>query len=234
MWGQNWGSMIWSGVAETIRGAPAVGLWGTLLLGVLLGAFGLRALQRRSYSTGAGLLLIALTIPMIARAAVPFIFANGTVADASQVNSNLAYLDGRITNLVGVATASGPGNSPTNTDFWMLAPSVTVNIASASQRVVVTSGITVTSGSPDGTNFRSLNVCSHPDGTPSWNLAPVIADMGVTAFPGTVIPVSLTGVVTGLTPGVYQVGLCGSIFAPYTAGRSVVWNGFTTALLFSN
>jgi hypothetical protein len=81
--------MIWGGVATV----PAVGFWGAVALGALLGSLGVRRLRGRPRMVGAGALLLALLLPISARA-VPFTFTNGTIADATQVNANFAALQG--------------------------------------------------------------------------------------------------------------------------------------------
>lgn len=86
MWGLKWGALIWGKVVAV----PAVGLWGLLFLGAVLGVVGVRCLQGKRPRTIAGLALaLALVVPLSVRA-VPFTFSNGTVADATQVNANFA------------------------------------------------------------------------------------------------------------------------------------------------
>jgi hypothetical protein len=85
MWGQKWGQMIWGSGA----GVPAIGVWGVLFLGCFLGIAAV-LLLRSARKTALGLLLLVLLVPLSALASVPFIFTNGTVADASQVNQDFA------------------------------------------------------------------------------------------------------------------------------------------------
>ena len=92
MWGTDlWGAMIWGG-------APAVPLFGPLGLVALTACFLLGGvmLQKRRHLRGlTSLLAIALlTAPLMAVAAVslPYVFMNGQVADADQVNANFAAL----------------------------------------------------------------------------------------------------------------------------------------------
>jgi hypothetical protein len=89
MWGLDWGQMIWGRSASVA--VPALGFWGTLLLGAVLGAVGVRRLRGRARMAGAAALALALLLPISARA-LPFTFTNGTVADATQVNANFAAL----------------------------------------------------------------------------------------------------------------------------------------------
>jgi hypothetical protein len=79
--------MIWGQSAAV----PALGFWGTLLLGAVLGGVGVRRLRGRSRLAAAGALALALLLPISARA-LPFTFTNGTVADATQVNANFSAL----------------------------------------------------------------------------------------------------------------------------------------------
>jgi len=92
MWGTDlWGAMIWGG-------APAVPLLGPLGLVALTASFllgGVMFQKRRDLRGLTGLLAIALlTAPLMAVAAVslPYVFTNGQVADADQVNANFAAL----------------------------------------------------------------------------------------------------------------------------------------------
>jgi hypothetical protein len=88
MWGQSWGQMIWG----QVQAVPALGFWGTILLGAVLGALGTRRLRgARPRRAAAVALAVALLVPISARA-LPFVFSNGTVADATQVNANFAAL----------------------------------------------------------------------------------------------------------------------------------------------
>jgi hypothetical protein len=88
MWGQNWGTMIWG---TTVPAVPALGFWGAVFLGAILGAVGVLCLKGARPRTVALVVFgLALVAPVIARATLPFTFANGTVADATQVNANFS------------------------------------------------------------------------------------------------------------------------------------------------
>jgi hypothetical protein len=83
--------MVWNGIASV----PAVGFWGTLLLGASLAVVARRVLLHRARprTLGIGILVLALILPVSgALAALPFTFVNGHVADATQVNANFATL----------------------------------------------------------------------------------------------------------------------------------------------
>jgi hypothetical protein len=88
MWGLSWDQMVWGqGQAAAV---PAAGFWGSMLLAVALGAWGVRRLSApRPRLIGTIALGLALLMPISARA-LPFTFTNGTVADATQVNANFA------------------------------------------------------------------------------------------------------------------------------------------------
>lgn len=103
MWGQSWGQLIWGNGVGKPFAAPAVGLWGVLLFGFLLGVVAV-VLLRSGRRTGLGLFLLLLLIPISAVAGVPNVFTNGTVADANQVNANFAA----VIPVVGKSLAAAP------------------------------------------------------------------------------------------------------------------------------
>jgi hypothetical protein len=93
--------MIWGGTASV----PALGLWGALFLGALLGIAALRVLPKvRPRVLGLWALALAALLPLSVRA-VPFTFTNGTVASADQVNANFAA----VTPLTGFSTTQVAG-----------------------------------------------------------------------------------------------------------------------------
>jgi hypothetical protein len=82
--------MIWGRITPV----PAIGFWGAMLLGAVLGAVGVRRLRgARPRTLGALALGLGLLIPLSARAVSLITFTNGTVADANQVNANFAALN---------------------------------------------------------------------------------------------------------------------------------------------
>lgn len=133
--------------------------------------------------------------------------------------------------VIATYTQSGPGNSPVDASYTMLAPVVTVSIT-ATEKVIVVTGISAKSNSPTGSGFYSLNVCAHPLGQPSWWMYSALSHSGASVFlpPNAAIPISLSGVFSNLPVGTYEVGLCGSVYAHDVA---VTWigNGYTTAML---
>jgi hypothetical protein len=81
--------MIWGAPS-----VPAMTFWGSVVLCALLLVVGLRLLRGRRRAIGGAVLAVALMAPLAARAiTLPFTFANGTVADATQVNANFAALN---------------------------------------------------------------------------------------------------------------------------------------------
>jgi len=88
MWGiENWGEMIWGGMQPV----PLMGPFGLLTLAVCL-LLGVWLIRRRVPSRRIVYLVAAapLVIPLVAWATVslPHTFANGTIADADEVNAN--------------------------------------------------------------------------------------------------------------------------------------------------
>jgi hypothetical protein len=73
-------------------------MWSVILLCVAFIFLGLRSVRARPRTYGLVALVLALAIPLSAKAlSLPFTFTNGTVADATQVNADFAALaNGRI------------------------------------------------------------------------------------------------------------------------------------------
>lgn len=96
MWGQAWGTMIWTKAPSHV---PAMGFWGLVALGAAMLFVGYTFLKRgvRPGAIGLTVLVLAFVLPISgALAALPFTFANGTVADANQVNANFQAHDNSI------------------------------------------------------------------------------------------------------------------------------------------
>lgn len=127
-WGEeNWGEMLWGGSASV----PLLPFSGWLLLvGLLLGVAVL-ARQRRGLRAFAALLLAGLIVPAAAYAAtvvLPNIFANGTVADAVEVNENFLtlVLESNAQNTRIAALEAGGGGDVTGVAFASGSASVTL------------------------------------------------------------------------------------------------------------
>lgn len=179
--------------------------------------------------------LALLGFATLARAQVPYVFTPGTPARATEVNSNFNYLSNQITAKVSASSGSGAGNSPVDASFTMFAPVATVTVTALSQKVLVVSGISVWTNSPTGSQVRDVNICAHLDGQAGWMLTPANPlglQLHIPGGIGLVMPISLSGIATNLAPGVYQVGLCGSVFLNGEATLSV-GNGYTTAVLIN-
>jgi len=121
MWGEIWGELAWGGALSVPMLAP----WVLGLLAASLVAFGARAIRARRPGARLGrlgvlsVLVLGVGVAMTARAVtLPFVFTNGTVADAEEVNDNfqalsdavdagpLVYVDANFQN---DALAGGPG-----------------------------------------------------------------------------------------------------------------------------
>ena len=91
MWGQPWGSLVWGSHA-----VPLMGPLGMLALFACLVAMGVAFTRRSASRVAVAIGLCALVgAPLVAVAAqltIPFVFANGEVADAGEVNANFAAL----------------------------------------------------------------------------------------------------------------------------------------------
>ncbi|MBW2668185.1 MAG: hypothetical protein JRE13_17980, partial [Deltaproteobacteria bacterium] len=93
-WGsEEWGTMLWGG------GAPEVPMLSLPALGILALSLIIAGLiARRRPGLFATMMVVALVLaPLVANAtpiSMPFIFSNGTIADADDVNANFAVLVG--------------------------------------------------------------------------------------------------------------------------------------------
>jgi len=96
MWEQIWGQFVWGGGAAV----PLLGPIGLAALAVsfLAGGYLLRVRRSgwRSALTVGGLLCVLPLIALAGSLSVPFVFNNGQVADANEVNQNFAVLAGAI------------------------------------------------------------------------------------------------------------------------------------------
>jgi hypothetical protein len=104
MWGGNWSGFRWGGGVAV----PALGFWGAIVLGCLIGVCGVLVL-RSSRKTAGAMVILSLLIPLTAVASVPFTFTNGQIADANQVNADLVALT-PIQGTQTFQTRPGPGS----------------------------------------------------------------------------------------------------------------------------
>jgi hypothetical protein len=102
MWGLKWGQMIWGATGVAV---PAVSGVALLLLSVLLLVVGYRMGKRQRaprwlpWLTGIGAALLPVAVVRATTFTVPVIFSNGTVAHATQVNTDLSTIAAEIDRL---------------------------------------------------------------------------------------------------------------------------------------
>jgi hypothetical protein len=119
MWGQLWGAMIWGP-----RGAPTVpfagpfGLAGVALALLAIGYYVISG--RRSGRSLSALCAVLLALAPITAWAVPFVFSNGTIANAGDVNANFADLEGRILRLTASSVSSVTNVAPNQATTLLL------------------------------------------------------------------------------------------------------------------
>jgi len=125
--------------------------------------------------------------------------------------------------------SSGAGNNPATTNNFLAIP-VTVTISSISQKVLVTSNKAFGSTAIGGATNLNLYIGYRPAGS---IVLPSVVGSGVfgnRVAVNTRVTMGLSGVVTGLTPGNYDVGLIGN------ASDAANWNynefSYTTAVLY--
>ncbi len=126
--------------------------------------------------------------------------------------------------------SSGYGTDPTATNNF-IGPTTSVTITSTSQRVLVTANKAL--GSTVGAANLNLYIGYRLSGSVA---APVLVgggSLGQTVPAGIRIPMGLSGIITGLPPGTYDVGLAGTANTVLDAGH---WNnnewGYVTAVIF--
>ncbi len=110
MWGsESWGEMVWGGVTVPMMSPLGLGLLAMCFIagGVLLGN------KRRTRRTSMMIAAALAVAPFVAHGAfdLPFVFANGTVADANQVNANLDSIQEDFRRLVVVTNVAEAGNA---------------------------------------------------------------------------------------------------------------------------
>jgi hypothetical protein len=153
--------MVW----DALQATPALGFWGTLLLGAVLALVAVRLLPRGRPRTTAALGVgLALFVPALARATIPYTFSNGTVADANQVNTNFATVGttGQSASMVFQTGALAVTNSSAATMIPGLADTVTMPAVGAFHvNVCGTVGIATTSEASTG--FSGMSVAFDVD-----------------------------------------------------------------------
>jgi hypothetical protein len=127
-----------------------------------------------------------------------------------------------------VVFASGLGSNPLTTNNFLAAP-VTVTVTSSSQQILVTSHKAFGSTAVGGANLLNLYIGHRPSGGGS------VTTVGGGIFGNQVaqntrVTMGLSAVITGLTPGTYQVGLAGN------SANAANWNNnefsYTTAVVY--
>jgi len=123
--------------------------------------------------------------------------------------------------------SNGYGNDPWNTNRFV-APSVTVTVTSSSQQILVTSNKAL--GSVPGASSMNLYIGYRAVGSTA---APNTVGGGIfgnKVAANTRVIMGMSGVITGLAPGSYDVGLVG-ISTDYVNWNSNEW-GYTTAVVY--
>jgi hypothetical protein len=173
---------------------------------MLLGIVGLHALRRVGARTiGAIALVIVIVVP-VAALAVPFTFANGTIADANQVNANFAAVNVTNANVSLSSFQDLPSTVGSTSKFVESTVDLTTT---ATQRItgVATASFFVTG--VGGTVFVGL--CYRAAGT--TNLPTNFAGTGFDPSARTVVANSGFGSGTAVNTvvpgaGTWQVGMC--------------------------
>ena len=104
MWGQNWNEILWTSIfSAEVPIAP----WALLGLGALLGINAIRSKQSRRARAISILAIISLPIVANSAGTLPYVFENGSKADADQVNANFQALEDLVS-----AIPAGPQGEP--------------------------------------------------------------------------------------------------------------------------
>ena len=104
MWGQNWNEILWTSIfSAEVPIAP----WALLGLGALLGINAIRSKQSRRARAISILAIISLPIVANSAGTLPYVFENGSKADADQVNANFQALEDLVS-----AIPAGPQREP--------------------------------------------------------------------------------------------------------------------------
>jgi len=124
---------------------------------------------------------------------------------------------------------SGYGGDPSST-LGFIGPTVSVTVSDG-QRVYVSSHKALGSSSAGGAGDLDLYICYRVSGSVITPTTVGGGSYNMAVPQNTRVPMGLTAVISGLTAGTYDVGLCGIT-------SSANWNsneyGYTSALVFSN
>jgi IPTL-CTERM motif len=182
MWTQIWGQLIWGQPGAAV---PALGFWGVLILGAMLGILAVYCLRRAKPRTvGAIAVGLALFIPISAGAVTLITFTNGTVADANQVNANFAALNpvsgfNEMISIPAIGTQTDV-SSPTfvapramtctvNTESSIIVPSSTP-VGSAFMRALkIENGVTSFASAPPQGGIKGTGYMFGVGGGNEWN-----------------------------------------------------------------
>jgi hypothetical protein len=173
----------------------------------------------------------AIGFAWFSQAQVPYVFTPGAPAKASEVNANFSFLASQIGAKVDALSSLGHGTEPSiNQGYIFLAPTTTVTVTSASQKLLVLSMKVLGTNEVGGSGWYSVNICYRITNSAAMMLA--IASP-TNPFPdwtpylwlpqGAFIPISLSAVLSQLTPATYELGLCGQPVGTPTT-NTLLWN----------
>ncbi len=139
-------------------------------------------------------------------------------------------LDNKDSNDLAVRTsfAVGPGNSPSGTLQFLVNPAI-VDV-SAGQAVHVTSNSAFGTTFSGGAGNLDLSICHQPLGSTNVLIPVGQAIGGIRVAQNTRVPMGLSGVITGLSAGHHQVGLCGTGDANWNSNSDY---GYTSAMVLT-
>ena len=109
MWDEKWGEMIWGGTPAVPVQIP-FGPWALIFLGFILGICAVYANRSRMARVVPFLMVLLVPIVSVVAVNLPYVFQNGTVADANQVNENFSTMASAIDAQSSVLEATAFGN----------------------------------------------------------------------------------------------------------------------------